>query len=78
VSGSHAYVADEASTTPLRPWWGLSRRRAGPGPRTRRHHSVSWDGRDNAALRVAGGTYFVNLTAGEVTHTRKVVFLGGS
>jgi hypothetical protein len=40
-------------------------------------HTVAWDGRDGAGLRVAGGTYFVKLTAGDVTHTRKVVFLGG-
>jgi hypothetical protein len=40
-------------------------------------HSVSWDGRDEAGLRVAGGIYFVKLTTGEATQTRKVVFLGG-
>jgi len=40
-------------------------------------HAVSWDGRDDSRLRVSGGTYFVKLTAGDVTRTRKVVFLGG-
>lgn len=40
-------------------------------------HAVSWDGRDRAGLRVSGGTYFVKLTAGDVTRTGKVVFLGG-
>jgi hypothetical protein len=40
-------------------------------------HAVNWDGRDDAGLRVGGGTYFVKLTAGETTETRKVVFLGG-
>jgi hypothetical protein len=39
-------------------------------------HRILWDGRNDAGLRVAGGTYFVKLTAGEVTQTRKVVFLG--
>jgi flagellar hook assembly protein FlgD len=40
-------------------------------------HVATWDGRDGAGLRVSGGTYFVKLTAGDVTRTRKVVFLGG-
>jgi hypothetical protein len=40
-------------------------------------HTATWDGRDAAGLRVSGGTYFVKLTAGDVTRTRKVVFLGG-
>ena len=40
-------------------------------------HTVSWDGRDNAGVRVAGGTYFAKLTATDITQTRKVVFLGG-
>jgi flagellar hook assembly protein FlgD len=40
-------------------------------------HAATWKGSDAAGLRVAGGTYFVQLTAGDVTQTRKVVFLGG-
>ena len=40
-------------------------------------HNVSWDGRDGAGLRVAGGTYFVKLTAVGKTATEKVVYLGG-
>jgi flagellar hook assembly protein FlgD len=43
----------------------------------RGEHSASWDGRDDSGLRVGGGTYFVKLTAGDITQTRKVVFLGG-
>jgi hypothetical protein len=39
-------------------------------------HAVNWDGRDDAGLRVAGGTYFVKLAAGDITQTRKVVYLG--
>jgi hypothetical protein len=39
--------------------------------------TVTWDGRDGTGLRVSGGTYFVKLTAGDVTQARKVVFLGG-
>ncbi|MBZ0269874.1 T9SS type A sorting domain-containing protein, partial [bacterium] len=40
-------------------------------------HEVQWDGRDRAGLRVGGGTFFLRLTADQVTQTRKVVFLGG-
>jgi hypothetical protein len=40
-------------------------------------YAVTWDGRDVAGRHVAAGTYFVRLTAGDVTPTRKVVFLGG-
>ena len=39
-------------------------------------HTATWDGRDRGGLQVAGGTYFVKLTAGQVTQTRKVVFFG--
>jgi hypothetical protein len=39
--------------------------------------NYTWDGRDRTGLRVSGGTYFVKLAAGDVTRTRKVVFLGG-
>ncbi|MBZ0270302.1 T9SS type A sorting domain-containing protein [bacterium] len=39
-------------------------------------HEVTWNGRDDDGLRVSGGTYFVKLTASDVTQTRKVVFLG--
>ena len=39
-------------------------------------HAVSWDGRDASGARVAAGTYFVKLAAGDVTQTRKVVYLG--
>jgi len=37
---------------------------------------VTWDGRDGSGLRVAGGTYFVRLTAGDTMQTRKVVVSG--
>jgi len=40
-------------------------------------HTATWDGRDAAGRRVSGGTYFARLTVGDVTRTRKVVFLGG-
>ena len=39
-------------------------------------HSAAWDGRDDAGLRVAGGTYFARLNADGETTTRKVVYLG--
>lgn len=38
---------------------------------------TTWDGRDDAGVRVAGGTYFVRLSAGSSGRTKKVVFLGG-
>lgn len=38
-------------------------------------YTITWDGRNAGGLRVSGGTYFVRLTAGAVTQTRKVVFL---
>jgi hypothetical protein len=41
-----------------------------------RDHDTKWDGRSDAGLRVSGGTYFVKLTAGDETQTRKVIFLG--
>jgi len=40
-------------------------------------HAATWDGRDDRGRRVAGGTYFVKLSAGDNAQTRKVVFLGG-
>jgi flagellar hook assembly protein FlgD len=40
-------------------------------------HALSWDGRDNGGSRVAAGTSFVKLVAGDMSHTRKVVYLGG-
>jgi hypothetical protein len=39
-------------------------------------HHVVWDGRDEAGRRVAGGTYFLELSTDGVTYGRKVVFLG--
>ena len=44
-------------------------------PRREGDHAATWDGRDGAGLRVSDGTYFVKLTAGDVTRTRKVVYL---
>ena len=38
---------------------------------------LSWDGLTSAGGRAAPGTYFVRLTAGDVTRTRKVVLLAG-
>lgn len=35
-------------------------------------HGVTWDGRDASGGAVAPGIYFVRLTAGDVTETRKV------
>jgi flagellar hook assembly protein FlgD len=40
-------------------------------------HRVRWDGRNAAGRRVAGGTYFVRLRAGDVDRSGKIVFLGG-
>jgi len=39
-------------------------------------HTAVWDGLDDAGRRAARGTYFIRLTAGETTQTRKVVDLG--
>ncbi|GJM43928.1 MAG: hypothetical protein DHS20C21_07700 [Gemmatimonadota bacterium] len=39
-------------------------------------HTASWNGRDDAGLRVAGGPYFVRLMAGGESRAEKVVFLG--
>ncbi|HLA40071.1 MAG TPA: FlgD immunoglobulin-like domain containing protein, partial [Candidatus Glassbacteria bacterium] len=38
-------------------------------------YSLQWDGRDSSGRRVASGVYFLRLTAGEVTHVRKIVLL---
>jgi hypothetical protein len=35
-------------------------------------------GDPDLAFAVAGGTYFAKFTAGDVTQTRKVVYLGGN
>ena len=45
----------------------LTRGRRGPGI-----HQISWDGRDDRGDRVAPGVYFVRLTAGERSDSRKV------
>ena len=38
-------------------------------------HAVSWDGRNFAGKRVAGGVYFCRMTAGAFTATRKMLVL---
>ncbi|MGH2570165.1 MAG: FlgD immunoglobulin-like domain containing protein [bacterium] len=38
--------------------------------------TLTWEGRDDAGGRVAAGVYFVRLTTGEISRTRKVVYLG--
>ena len=36
-------------------------------------HEILWDGRNEAGIRVASGTYFVQMRVGGRVHTRKVV-----
>ncbi len=38
-------------------------------------HTVVWDGRDNAGMKVASGVYFYRLTAPGVEETRRMVLL---
>lgn len=38
-------------------------------------HRVEWDGRDEQGTELAGGIYFLRLSAGDVTQTRKMIFL---
>ncbi len=38
-------------------------------------HTVSWDGTDGAGRRVASGTYFYRLTAGDYAETRRMTVL---
>ena len=40
-------------------------------------HVATWDGRDDGGALVGRGIYFVKLTAGDDSFTRKVSFLGG-
>ena len=39
-------------------------------------YEVTWDGRDDAGRKVAGGMYVVSLETAGGTDTRKVVYLG--
>jgi hypothetical protein len=48
----------------------LVRRPQRPG-----RHVVMWDGRSNAGGRVAGGTYFVNLSAGSFRSVKRLVVM---
>jgi hypothetical protein len=45
------------------------------GPRNAGQHAVDWDGRDSGGRRVAAGTYFYRLAAGEWMLTRKMTVL---
>jgi len=38
-------------------------------------HTVAWDGRNDAGMRVATGVYFYRMTAPDFTKTRKMVLL---
>jgi hypothetical protein len=38
-------------------------------------HSVTWDGRDDAGIRMSAGVYFYRLTAGSVTMTKKMMLM---
>jgi hypothetical protein len=40
-------------------------------------HTATWDGRNDLGRRVAGGTYFAKLAAGDQVETTKIVYLGG-
>ncbi len=48
-------------------------RRLGGSERPRGTHVVTWDGRNDAGERVAGGTYFVRLRTGSDTASRTLV-----
>ena len=43
-------------------------REAGP-------HSVTWDGRDGAGLKVSSGIYFYQLTASGTKESRRMILL---
>ncbi|MCH7761590.1 T9SS type A sorting domain-containing protein [candidate division TA06 bacterium] len=45
------------------------------GVREAGSHSVVWDGRDGRGERVASGVYFVRLSAGDITATKKMILL---
>jgi flagellar hook assembly protein FlgD len=36
-------------------------------------HRIGWDGRDGAGAPVAAGTYFVRMTAGGASGTKRIV-----
>jgi hypothetical protein len=44
-------------------------------PREAGRHSVSWDGRDEAGAKVAGGVYFFQLRAPGVEESRRMILL---
>ena len=39
------------------------------------YHSVTWDGRNDAGQRVAGGVYLYRLQGGALVQTRKMVLV---
>jgi len=45
------------------------------GKREAGHHSVSWDGRDDAGRRAAGGVYFYSLQAPGIEESRRMILL---
>jgi hypothetical protein len=45
------------------------------GKRSDQHYREVWDGKDESGVAVASGVYFYRLTAGNYTHTRKMVLL---
>ncbi len=45
------------------------------GKREAGHHSVSWDGRDDAGRRTAGGVYFYSLQAPGIKESRRMILL---
>jgi len=71
------FTLDEAADVALRIYDASGRlvRTLADGHRGASHHTVSWDGRDNAGNTVASGVYFYRLTAGAFADTKKMVLI---